>query len=87
MLELQGIQNITTIYMNLVVKLYKNIRSSFKAGVGNLRPGKQNYPPRSTYKNCSNYMARLVVLWYYILWVCPPCNILCCILMRNRTGL
>jgi len=33
MLELQGIQNITTIFMHLVVKVYKNknLRRSFKA--------------------------------------------------------
>jgi len=62
--ELQGIQNITTIFMHLVVKLYKNLRCSFKAGVGNLRPAKHNYPPRSHFTNCSNDMARLVVLYF-----------------------
>jgi len=84
MLELQGIQNIITIFMNLVAKLYKNLRCSFKAGVGSLRPAKPNYPPRSPFTNCSNYMARLVVLYFMSL---SPCNILCCILMRDRTGL
>jgi len=64
MLELQGIQNITTIFMHLVVKLYKNLRCSFEAGVGNLLPAKQNYRPRSPFTNCSNYMARLVVLYF-----------------------
>jgi len=64
MLELQAIQNITTIFMHLVVKLYKNLRCSFKAGVGSLRPTKQNYPPRSPFTKCSNYMARLAVLYF-----------------------
>ena len=63
MLELQGIQNVTTIFMHLVAKLYKNLRSSFKAGLGNLLPANQNYPPRP-FTNCSNYMARLVVLYF-----------------------
>jgi len=64
MLELQGIQNITTIFMHSIVKLYKNLRCSFKAGVGNLRPAKHNYLPRSPFTNCSNYMARPVVLYF-----------------------
>jgi len=50
--------------MNIIVKLYKNLRCSFKAGVCNLRPAKQNYPPRSPFANCSNYMTRLVVLYF-----------------------
>jgi len=42
MLELQGIQNITTIFMHLVVKLYKNknLRCSFKATVDAVVKGK-----------------------------------------------
>jgi len=64
MLELQGIQNITTIFMHLFVKLYKNLRCSFKAGISNLRPAKHNHPPRSPFTNYSNDMARLVVLCF-----------------------
>jgi len=56
--------------MHLVAKLYKNLRCSFKVGVGNLRPAswirpaKQNYPARTPFTNCSNYMASLVVLYF-----------------------
>jgi len=86
MLELQGIQKITTIFMHLVVKLYKNLRCSFKAG-------STTYGPPSTIIRPAAPLQILVIiwptLWYYIWWVFPPWNILCCIglLMRNRTGL
>ena len=50
--------------MDLVAKLYKNLRCSFKAGISNLRPAKQNYLVRSPFTNCSNHMARIVVLYF-----------------------
>jgi len=80
MLELQGTLNITTIFMHLVVKLNKNLRCSFKAGFGNLRPSTIIHPAAPLQKLYGPPSG-------IISWVFPPWNILCCILMRNRTGL
>ena len=41
-----------------------------RAGVGNLRPAKQNHPTRSPFTNFSNDTARLVIVYFILLTFC-----------------
>ena len=60
--ELVDVEDIFQI--NVAVYSLEVDHQSPKAWIGNLRPAKQNHPARSPFANCSNFMARHVVLYF-----------------------